>query len=116
MKSIFFSVLCACISISSFAQSSVGFNSQQSPSILSSRNLDDLVRVYPNPCKERIFVMNQSGKTVVSTIIYNLNGVKVFAGENPREINTSAFRPGRYLVEIRFSDNTLVRKNIIRES
>jgi hypothetical protein len=71
--------------------------------------------LFPNPFEEKIALINQSDRTVTKVTVYDIFGQMLFTSDVfIDEINTEAWAKGMYLVEIIFSDQSLITKKMIR--
>jgi hypothetical protein len=76
---------------------------------------EEMVAVVPNPSRERIFIVDETG-TVTRTdySIYNLQGKRIHGGLlHSRGIDVSKFTPGSYFIRISYRDRYVVRKFIV---
>ncbi|MEI8133469.1 MAG: T9SS type A sorting domain-containing protein [bacterium] len=77
---------------------------------------NDLIKIYPNPCQERIQISNLYN--VASLVVTNMLGQRVFVStkkmNDPYEINTSKFEAGRYNVDCFTDDGTKVQKSFVK--
>ncbi len=77
-----------------------------------SENTQEVISVYPNPAKDKLYVTSSKINTVE---IYNLTGAKVASYGNQNVINISDLAQGTYLVKV-ITDNkvTTQKINIVR--
>jgi hypothetical protein len=70
-----------------------------------------LVKVYPNPAKEKLNILTE--ETVKKIDIYSITGVKVFSTSPARgvwqEINVQLLDPGQYIVQVSTDSESLTR-------
>lgn len=79
--------------------------------------LSDLIGVFPNPCNDKIVVSNSSDEKIKQISIYDNQGKLVLSvGRNESSLNTSRLNNGLYFMEIMFSDNSTVRRKLLKES
>ncbi|MBT7826255.1 MAG: T9SS type A sorting domain-containing protein, partial [Bacteroidetes bacterium] len=78
-----------------------------------SEHPDQLLRVYPNPVSQSLFI--DLGKTTISQSIsiFNTLGEKVFSQYEttlPCSIDVSTFKPGFYILQIELNENQIQRR------
>ncbi len=75
---------------------------------------DDPVRIFPNPCKDYIYIQTQ---TPISITVMNLTGQKIFAQNQSgktAKIDLSNINPGLYIIKIQ-SPQGIITKKIIKQ-
>ena len=71
-------------------------------------NVKDNIRVYPNPAKEILYIENYYKNTEV--VIFNLQGVKVYAQKNIDAINLSGIAKGMYIIRMSSIEGEVFKK------
>lgn len=79
--------------------------------------LVDLISIYPNPFNDKIVLSNSTNEKIKQISVYNNLG-KLTLSEigNTEYINTAGLSNGFYLMEIIFSDNSIVKRKLIKGS
>jgi hypothetical protein len=78
-------------------------------------DVNQLIRLYPNPAVNEVSIDNSGGTAVKSINIYDLSGRLLISNRDQTTINTECLSPGMYCVEIILSNNKHYKLNIIRQ-
>jgi len=70
------------------------------------------LNIYPNPASTTIHLTGLDNSEVLSAEIMNVTGKVVYAGNDNKEIDISAFRAGVYFVSIHTSNSVYTGKFI----
>jgi hypothetical protein len=74
-----------------------------------------LINLYPNPSADQIFVNNNTGLSVESVAIYDMNGKLVLVRKGEKVINTESLKPGMYQVNVISGDKKNHTFKIIKQ-
>ncbi len=78
------------------------------PEVVSTKEITYLdVTLVPNPTRDIFSIVNQSGKAIKESRIYNQQGVLIIEYKNQESIDISALTPGYYIVNILLDDNVV---------
>ncbi|HOZ87720.1 MAG TPA: T9SS type A sorting domain-containing protein, partial [Bacteroidia bacterium] len=82
---------------------------------ITENNFADLLRIYPNPFNDKIVLSNFSNEKIKQVFIYDNLG-KLIKSENgdAEYINTDDLDRGLYFMQIVFSDNSTVKKKLMK--
>jgi beta-glucosidase/6-phospho-beta-glucosidase/beta-galactosidase len=72
--------------------------------------LQEQVNIYPNPAQSKLTIVGLKANEKYQIGIYNLNGVLLFANQNPNEIDISTLELGYYILNIEFEGGKIIRK------
>jgi len=94
-----------------FDLNGVGVIHQNTTKIYANKNTE--IRIYPNPCNNKIKILNNS--KINNVLIYNNLGKVIFYknfNTNNISINTNKFKQGIYFIKITTQNKTIVKKII----
>lgn len=70
------------------------------------------VKIYPNPVKDHIEIVNNSDKLIQKVVISDINGKNVYSGKDIR-INLNNLPKGMYFITVQFENEVLNKKFIL---
>ena len=82
---------------------------------ISQNNTSNRMSIYPNPFNDRIVLSNLSNERIKHISIFDIHGKLVLSenGEMDR-MNTSDIIDGQYIIEIVFTNNSTLRRKLIK--